>query len=84
MREDTGTIIRNQEYCKLLDEFYQEHKSIVSEEDYERAKKDPQYFKSLIGKVTKLYQNIGKELLSKDRNYHVWEKQSKQRQKGGD
>ena len=83
MQENTGTIIRNQEYHKLLDEFYQGNQSIVTDEEYQRAKEDPKYFKSLIKKVTKLYQSIGKELLLKDRNYHVWGKQFKRQKQGG-
>lgn len=77
MQEDTGSITREKEYLKLLDQFYEQNRNIVSGEDYEKAKTDPAYFKALIRKVTDLYQRIGKELLLKDRNYHVWEKQFK-------
>ena len=55
MKENTGTVIRNQVYHKLLNEFYQGDKSIGSKEKYQRAKKDPKYFKSLIRKATKMY-----------------------------
>ena len=72
------------EYRKLLNEFYEQNRDMVSSDDYEKAKEDPEYFRSLILKVTKLYQSIGKELLLKDRNYHVWEKQFKRQKQGGD
>lgn len=77
MQEDMGTITREQKYSKLVDEFYQQNKNVVSQEEHEMAKRDPAHFKALIRKVTDVYQRIGRELLLKDRNYHVWEKQFK-------
>lgn len=77
MQEDAGAITREKEYLKLVDQFYEQHRNMVSREDYEKAKKDPMHFKAVIRKVSDLYQRIGKELLLKDRNYHVWEKQFK-------
>ena len=75
MEKDTGPITTGQEYLGLVDEFYEQNRDMVSLEDYEKAKKDPAYFKALIRKLTDLYQRIGRELLLNDRNYHVWEKQ---------
>ena len=77
MAKDTTAITREQKYRKLVDEFYQDNKKFVSADEYERAKTGPAHFRALIQKVTKLYQKIGRELLLKDRNYHVWEKQFK-------
>jgi pyoverdine/dityrosine biosynthesis protein Dit1 len=68
MQENTGTITREQKYLKLVDEFYQQNKNVVSEEDYQRAKTDPAQFKALIRRVTNLYQTIGRELLLMDKN----------------
>ena len=75
MQEDTETIIPDQEYHKLLDEFYQENLDIVSKDEYERAKNDPEYLRELIRNVTDLHQRIGRELLLKDNNCHAWKKQ---------
>ncbi len=77
MEEDATAITREQEYRKLVDEFYQNNKKFVSEGNYQRAKTDPAHLKVLIRKTTGLYQKIGKELLLMDRNIHVWEKQFK-------
>ena len=79
MKEDRQDTTRQHEYRKLIDEFYENNKSIVSEEQYEKTKHDPDYFRALIRKARDLYQDIGKELLLKDKNYHVWEKQFKRR-----
>ena len=77
MEDDATAITREQEYRKLVDEFYQNNKKFVSEGNYQRAKTDPAHFKVLIRKTTGLCQKIGKELLLMDRNIHVWEKQFK-------
>lgn len=81
MEEDRQAATRKQEYRKLVDQFYEQHKSIVSEDEYERAKQDPVYFRALIRKATKLYKDLGKELFLRDKNYHVWEKQFKRRKR---
>ena len=75
MEKDTGAITREQQYLELVDEFYEQDRDTISPEDYEKAKKDPAYFKALVKRLTDLYQRIGRELLMNDRNYHVWEKQ---------
>ena len=77
MEIDAAAITRHEKYRKLVDEFYKENKKFVSEEEYERAKSDPEHLKALIKRMTDLYQKIGKELLLMDRNIHVWEKQFK-------
>ena len=66
------------EYRKLLNEFYEQNRDMVSSEDYEKGKEDPTYFRALIRKVTDQYQRIGRELLLMDKNCHVWEKRFKQ------
>ena len=75
MNKDAEGVSREPEYCKLVDEFYQQNKDTVSPEDYEKAKEDPVYFKALVTRLTDLYQGIGRELLLNDRNYYVWENQ---------
>jgi len=77
MGKDTGAIMRSEEYRRILDEFYEQNKKFVAEEEYERAKTDPEHLQALIKRVTGLYQRIGRELLLMDRNYHVWQKQFK-------
>ena len=79
MKEDRGSMTPEQEYCRLVDEFYQQNKNVVSREEYEKAKTDPAHFKAVIRGVTDLYQRIGRELLLMDKNCHVWEKRFKQR-----
>ena len=75
MNKDAEAVSREPEYCKLVDEFYQQNKDTVSPEDYEKAKEDPVYFKALIRRLTDLYQRIGRELSLNDRSCHVWENQ---------
>lgn len=74
MEKDAIAITTGQEYLELLDEFYEQNRDMVSQEDYEKAKEDPVYFKALVMRLTDLYQRIGRELLLSDRNYHVWGK----------
>jgi hypothetical protein len=77
MEKDAAAITRWEEYRRLVDEFYQQNKKFVSEDEHEQAKTDPEHLKALIKRVTDLYQRIGRELLLMDRNIHVWEKQFK-------
>ena len=77
-------ITENHEYLALLDEFYELNWDMISTEDYEKAKEDPVYFKALVRRLTDLYQRMGRELLLNDRNYHVWEKEFRRREKSRD
>jgi hypothetical protein len=77
MEQDPAAITRLEKYRRLVDEFYEQNKDFVSEEEYEQAKTDPEQLRVLIKRVTDLYQKIGRELLIMDRNIHAWEKQFK-------
>ena len=75
MNNPQEPVTERHEYRRLLNEFYDQNRDMISREDYEKAKEDPMYFKALTRRMTDLYQRIGRELLMNDRNYHVWEKQ---------
>ena len=77
MEKDLAAITQSQEYRKILHEFYERYQEHVSEEEYERAKEDPEYLLTLIRSLTDLYQRIGRELFMNDRHYHVWKEQFK-------
>jgi hypothetical protein len=72
MQKGTGTISRENQYLKLVDQFYKQNRNMISLEDYVKAKKDSVHFKALIWKVTGVYQAIGRVLLLMDKNCHVW------------
>ena len=65
---------KTDEYRRRLDEFYEQNHEMVSAEDYQKAKADAEYFKALVKRLTDLYQDMGRELVMKDNNYHVWQK----------
>ena len=75
MNNPEEPVTERHDYRRLLNEFYEQNRDMVSPEDYEKAKEDPMYLKALVRRLTDLYQRIGKDLLLNDRNYHVWEKQ---------
>ena len=77
MGNEITAITQSEEYRKILDEFYERYKEHVSEDEYKRAKEDPEYLLALIRSLTDLYQRIGRELFMNDRHYHVWKKQFK-------
>ena len=80
MEKDTGAITRKQQYLELVHELYEQNRDTISQEDYEKAKKDPAYFKALVKRLTDLYQRIGRDLFLEDRNYHAWERQFKRQE----
>ena len=75
MKSPQKPVTKPDKYRRLLDEFYEQNRDTVSQEDYETAREDPMYFKALVRRLTDLYQKIGRELFMNDRNYHEWEKE---------
>jgi hypothetical protein len=62
----TNSSTKSKEYRRLLDEFYEKNHEMVSAEDYQKAKEDPEYFKALVKRLTDLYQDMGRELVMED------------------